>query len=129
MSPYYSWACLGVKYLNATVFECHDITMVYHNIFYNNPPTHVWRQYSKPWYLVDMYKKLVIVMKTLGWSEVLNTPKIPWYVANHGIQNTAFYILVKHLSKKIPWYSSIPWFCLKTLKILCSQTPPKYLTS
>jgi hypothetical protein len=27
-------------------------------------------------------------------------------------------MLAKHLPKKIPWY------CLKTLKILCFQTPP-----
>jgi hypothetical protein len=67
-----------------------------------------------------MYKKLVIAMKTLGWSGVSNTPKILWYLANHGIQNRVFYMLTKHLSGKIPW------FCLKTLKILCSQTPPKW---
>jgi hypothetical protein len=29
--------------------------------------------------------------------------------------------------EKIPWYSSIPWFCLKNLKIFCSQTPSKGL--
>jgi hypothetical protein len=37
-------ACLGAKYLNTIIFECRDITMVYHGIFYINPPTHVWRQ-------------------------------------------------------------------------------------
>jgi hypothetical protein len=51
-----------------------------------------------------MYKKLVIAMKTLGWSGVSNTPKILWYLANHGIQNRVFYMLTKHLSGKIPWY-------------------------
>jgi hypothetical protein len=87
--------------LNTTVFECHDITMVYHGIFYINLPTHAWRlKYFKPWYLVDMYKKLVITIKTLCWSGVSNTPKIPWYLANHGIQNRIFYMLAKHLSGK-----------------------------
>jgi hypothetical protein len=61
-------------------------------------------KYSKPWYLVDMHKKLAIAMKTLGWSGVSNTPKILWYLANHGIQNSVFYMLTKHLSGKIPWY-------------------------
>jgi hypothetical protein len=51
-----------------------------------------------------MYKKLVIVMKTLGYSEVLNTSKILWYLANHDIQNIVVYILNKHLFRKIPWY-------------------------
>jgi hypothetical protein len=82
-------------------------------------------KYSKLWYLIDMYKKLLILMKTLGWSRISNTPKISSHLANHGIQNRVFYILFKHLSEKITWYSSILWFCLKTLKKLCSQTPPK----
>jgi hypothetical protein len=43
-----------------------------------------------------MCKKLVIGMKTLGCSEVSNTSKIPWYLANHGIQNRVFYMLAKH---------------------------------
>jgi hypothetical protein len=47
-----------------------------------------------------MYKKLVIAMKTLDWSGVSNTPKIPWYLANYGIQNIVFYMLAKHLSGK-----------------------------
>jgi hypothetical protein len=47
-------------------------------------------------------------MKTLGWNGVSNTSKIPWYLANYDIQNKVFYMLAKHLSKKIPWYSSIP---------------------
>jgi hypothetical protein len=51
-----------------------------------------------------MHKKLAIAMKTLGWSGVSNTPKILWYLANHGIQNSVFYMLTKHLSGKIPWY-------------------------
>jgi hypothetical protein len=25
------------------VFECHDITMIYHDIFYIIPSTHIWR--------------------------------------------------------------------------------------
>jgi hypothetical protein len=37
-------------------------------------------------------------MKTLGWSGVSNTSKLPWYLANHGIQNIVFYMLAKHLS-------------------------------
>jgi hypothetical protein len=41
-------------------------------------------------------------MKTLGWSGASNTPKIPWYLANHGIQNRVFYMLAKHISEKIP---------------------------
>jgi hypothetical protein len=61
-------------------------------------------KYSKPWYLVDMYKKLVIAMKTLCWSGVSNTLKILWYLANYGIQNRVFYMLTKQLSEKIPWY-------------------------
>jgi hypothetical protein len=47
-------AYLGAKYLNTTIFKCHDITMIYYDIFYINPL----------WYLVDMYKKLVIAIKT-----------------------------------------------------------------
>jgi hypothetical protein len=47
-----------------------------------------------------MYKKLVIAMKTLCWSGVSNTPKIPWYLVNYGIQNRVFYMLVKHFSEK-----------------------------
>jgi hypothetical protein len=47
-----------------------------------------------------MYKKLVIAMKTLGWSGVSNTPKIPWYLANHDNQSRVFYMLVKHLFGK-----------------------------
>jgi hypothetical protein len=66
-------------------------------------PTHFWnKKYFKPWYLIDMYKKLVIAIKILGWSGVSNTSKISWYLANHDIQNKVFYILVKHLSEKIP---------------------------
>jgi hypothetical protein len=80
-------ACLGIKYLN-TIFVS---------------PTHFWnKKYFKPWYLIDMYKKLVIAIKILGWSGVSNTSKISWYLANHDIQNKVFYILVKHLSEKIP---------------------------
>jgi hypothetical protein len=47
-----------------------------------------------------MYKKVVIAMKHLDWSRASNTPKIPWYLANHGIQNKVFYRLVKHFSGK-----------------------------
>jgi hypothetical protein len=47
-----------------------------------------------------MYKKLVIVIKILGWSGVLNTPKILWYLANYDIQNIVFYMFIKHLSEK-----------------------------
>jgi hypothetical protein len=47
-----------------------------------------------------MWKKLVIVMKTLCWSGVLNTSKIPWYLTNYGIQNRVFYMSAKHLSGK-----------------------------
>jgi hypothetical protein len=39
-------------------------------------------------------------MKTLGWSEVLNAQKLPWYLANHGIENRVFYMLAKHLPGK-----------------------------
>jgi hypothetical protein len=65
-----------------------------------------------------------IALKILGWSGVSNTPKIPWYLANYSIQNRVFYMLAKHSLEKIPLYSSIPCFCLKTLKILCFQIPP-----
>jgi hypothetical protein len=34
-------------------------------------------KYFKPWYLVNMCKKLVTVIKILGWSRVSNTLKIP----------------------------------------------------
>jgi hypothetical protein len=34
-------------------------------------------------------------------------------------------ILVKHLPEKISCHSLILWFCLKTLKVLYFQTPPK----
>jgi hypothetical protein len=79
------------KYLNTMVFECHDIIMVYYDIFYINPiNTCLETKYFKPWYLVDICKKLVIAMKTLGWSGVSNTPKILWHLANYGIQNRVF---------------------------------------
>jgi hypothetical protein len=59
--------------------------------FYINPTnTCLKTKYYKPWYLVDICKKLVIVMKTLGWSGVSNTPKIPWNLANYDIQNRVF---------------------------------------
>jgi hypothetical protein len=47
-----------------------------------------------------MCKKLVIAMKTLGWSGVSNTPKISWYLVNHSIQNRFFYMLAKQLPGK-----------------------------
>jgi hypothetical protein len=52
-----------------------------------------------------MCKKLVIATKILGWSGVSNTPKILWYLANHGIQNRFFL----HASQTPPWkkYHSI----------------------
>jgi hypothetical protein len=92
--------CLAQKYLNITVFEYYDIIMVYHVVFYINPPnTCLETKYSKPWYLVDM-KKLVIAMKTLSSSGVSNTPNKSWYLANYGIQNRVFYMSAKHLSRK-----------------------------
>jgi hypothetical protein len=33
--------CLGVKYLNTTVFECYDIIMIYYGIFYIISTAHV----------------------------------------------------------------------------------------
>jgi hypothetical protein len=68
-------------------------------------------------------------MKTLDWSGVSNTSKISCYLANYGIPRRVFYILVKYLTEKIPWYSSIPQFYLKNLKILCSKIPPRLLLS
>jgi hypothetical protein len=58
-------------------------------------------KYFKAWYLVGMYKKLVIAIKFLGWSGVSNTPKIIWYLAKHSIQNKVFYMLTNPLSIKI----------------------------
>jgi hypothetical protein len=73
------------------VFKCYHITMVYQGIFYiNSTNTYLKIKYSKSWYLIGIYKKLVIGIKTLGWSGVLNTPKIPWYLANYDIQNRVF---------------------------------------
>jgi hypothetical protein len=81
----------GNKVFQTTIFKCHDITMVYQGIFYINPTnTCLETKYSKPWYLVDICKKLVIAMKTLCWSRVSNTSKISWYLANYGIQNRIF---------------------------------------
>jgi hypothetical protein len=57
-------------------------------------------KYFKLWYLLDMGKKLVIAVKTLGWSKLLNTQKITLYLANHDIQNIIFYMLAKHLTGK-----------------------------
>jgi hypothetical protein len=54
-------------------------------------------KYSKPWYLVDIHKKFVIAIKTLGSSRVSNTSKIQWSLANYDIQNRVFYMLAKHL--------------------------------
>jgi hypothetical protein len=93
--------CLTRKYLNITVLEYHDIIIIYNDIFYiNSTNTCLEIKYFKPWYLVDICKKVVIVMKTLGWSEILNTLKIPLYLANYGIQNIVFCILVKHQTGK-----------------------------
>jgi hypothetical protein len=36
----------------------------------------------------------------LGWSGVSNTPKMPWYLQNYGIENRVFYNIVEHLSAK-----------------------------
>jgi hypothetical protein len=57
----------------------------------------------------------------LKWS--FKYSKIPWYLANHGIQNRVFYMPAKHLWKK---YHGILQYhgCLKTLKIFGFQTPP-----
>jgi hypothetical protein len=84
---------------------------------------HGYDMTSKPNYLVDICKKLVITIIFLGCNGVSNTTKISWYIANYDIQNGVFYMLVKHIPEKIPSYSSIPLFCLKTLKIICFQTP------
>jgi hypothetical protein len=43
---------------------------------------------------------ILVAMKTLRLSEVSNTSKILWYLANHSIQNKVFYMLAKHLSRK-----------------------------
>jgi hypothetical protein len=58
-------------------------------------------KYFKLWYLINMYKKLVITIIFLSWSRILNTPKISWFLANYGIQNRVFYMLAKHLYEKI----------------------------
>jgi hypothetical protein len=64
--------------LNITVFKCHDVIMVYHNIFYiNSTNTYLKIKYFKLLYLVDIYKKLLIAMNFFGWSGVSNTPKLP----------------------------------------------------
>jgi hypothetical protein len=47
-----------------------------------------------------MYNKLVITMRTLDWSGVSDTLKIPLYLENHGIQNRVFYMLAKQLFEK-----------------------------
>jgi hypothetical protein len=36
-------------------------------------------------------------MKTLGWSGVSDTPKIPWYLEYYGFKNIVFRIATKHL--------------------------------
>jgi hypothetical protein len=36
-------------------------------------------------------------MKTLGWSGVFNTLKIPWYLEYHGFENIVFRNPIKHL--------------------------------
>jgi hypothetical protein len=51
-------------------------------------------KYFKLWYLIDICKKLIIAMKTLGSSGVSNTPKYC------GIQNIVFYMIAKHLIGK-----------------------------
>jgi hypothetical protein len=52
-----------------------------------------------------MCKKLIIAIKTLGWSEVLNTSKL----ANHGIQNFKYFVS-KHplIMKQVMRSSSAP---------------------
>jgi hypothetical protein len=76
-------ACLPSKYLNTTVFKCHDIIIVHHGIFYINLTNKT--KYYKSWYIVDICKKLVIAIKTLSSSRVSNTQKISWYLTNYGI--------------------------------------------
>jgi hypothetical protein len=39
-------------------------------------------------------------MKTLVSSGVSNTQKILWYLVSYGIQNRAFYMVVKQLPEK-----------------------------
>jgi hypothetical protein len=70
-----------------------------------------------------MYKKLVIAMKTLGWSGVSNTPKIPWYLANHGIQNRVFYMLAKHLEKNTMVFFNTMVLSQNFKNTLFSNTP------
>jgi hypothetical protein len=53
------------------------------------------------------------------YSKNIMVSSKPWY-SKHGFLHASQITLWK----KNPWYSSIPWFCIKTLKILCSQTPP-----
>jgi hypothetical protein len=54
-------------------------------------------------------------MKTLNWSGVSNTSKIPWYLANYDIKNRVFYMLDKHLLKNT--------FVSKLLKYFISKHP------
>jgi hypothetical protein len=61
---------------------------------------HGYDMTSKPNYLVDICKKLVITIIFLGCNGVSNTTKISWYIANYDIQNGVFYMLVKHLPEK-----------------------------
>jgi hypothetical protein len=58
----------------------------------------------------------------LGWR-ILNTPEIPLYLQKHGIQNKVLYLVAKHLSPKILWYSPIPWFTSKLQKYFASKHP------
>jgi hypothetical protein len=96
------------------VFECHDITVIYHGIFYINPTnTCLETKYFKSWYLVDMQKashcyKNFDFEWSFKYSRKTNVTSKVWYL--------------KH--SFLPWYSSIPWFCLKILKIFCFQPPP-----
>jgi hypothetical protein len=108
------------KYQSFLILRYFNV-MIYYCIFYINTCLKI--KYFKLWYLVDMYKKLVSAIKTLDWSEVLNTLKISWYLTNHGIQNRIFYMFIKHLWKNI--MISFNTFYIKTLKTIYSRTPPE----
>jgi len=52
--------------------------------------------------------------KTLVWSEVHNSPKIPWYWQYHDFKYIVFARAPKHLLAQIPWYSQISSIVLQT---------------
>jgi hypothetical protein len=66
---------------------------------------------------------MLVIDKNFGLEWSFKYSKMPWYLQNHGIQNNVFLQCSKHHLAKNTMVFSNNMVYLKTLKILCFQTP------